>query len=183
MATMRKSRSSATAVLAISSGLPRSSSRAEARHCISAAAPPTTGRQRHERRRKMTSALHACVLDGGPTLSQVRGVGEQRHDGETGDADERAETRWNLRNWATTIWAVTSKKSTHAEYLQRMLPAPAKWLEDPPAQERRLGRHRQADEPGDRQEVQESQDIEVGLVDRVDLPGDPVGNKASPAEL
>src|SRR5216683_432206 len=51
--------------------------------------------------------------------------------------------------------------------------APAKWLEYPPPEERCLGRDGQPDQPGDGQEVQKPQDVDVGLVDGIDLPGDP----------
>ena len=67
-----------------------------------------------------------------------------------------------------------SKKSTETEYLQRVLSAPANRLQNPPFEESGVRPHSQPDQPGHGQEMDEAQDVEVGFIDRIDLPGEPV---------
>ena len=131
MATMRSSRSSATAVLGDLQRIAESSRSRDARHCFSAPAPAdhkaTTPKAAAKAQRLMQAHPRLC-------LEPARRIGDEGHDDETGKTDKE------LRHDGIFVTGDDdlggdSKKSTETEYLQGMLSAPANWLEDTPFQE------------------------------------------------
>src|SRR5204863_1461675 len=110
-------------------------------------------------------------------LEPARCIGSERHDEET------SKTNDELRHDGIFVTgdddlSCDSKKRTQTEYLQRVLSAPPNRLKNPPFEETGVRSHHQPNQPGKRQEVNETQDIDVRLVDRIDLPGEPVRNEA-----
>ena len=83
-----------------------------------------------------------------------------------GDDDLRAESKKNSQH---RISAMNVRRT-------------CEWLENPPLQESCIGRDGQPDQPGDGQEVQKPQDVDVGLVDGIDLRGRPRPGSAVPAD-